>query len=182
MPSEQDRSSPQPRHHFITWGAFFKKDCGSDHSSRNVRSGSKTSVWFLLTYLNNQSENHCSPKLTTVCNPNLSPSLGLWVGFLTLLWFHFSTWLSLPNHVNLSFCMNLCAALHITTTFTFLFCLLCTPKDTLASVGKMLFCLSVSSLSNVQDQAYSRCLVNHCGLKKVSEPQNDLCLESQSYS
>ena len=173
MHSEQDHSGPQPRHHFITWGAFFKKDCGSDHSSRNVRSGSKTSVWFLLAYEKPEweplfTQANYSPKLTTVCNPNLShPLWGFGQGFLTLLWLHFSTWLSLQTTVILSFCMNLCAHFAHHHNIYIPFLSFVHPKDTLASVRKMLFFLSVSSMSKLQDQAYGRCLVNHCGLNKV---------------
>ena len=118
--------------------------------------------------MTNQSENHCSPKLTTVCNPNLShPLWGFGQGFLTLLWLHFSTWLSLQTTVILSFCMNLCAHFAHHHNIYIPFLSFVHPKDTLASVRKMLFFLSVSSLSKLQDQAYSRCLVNHCSLNKV---------------
>lgn len=40
------------------------------------------------------------------------------------------------------------------------------PKDTVDSTRKMLFYLSVSSLSKLQHLTYSRCLVNNCGLNK----------------
>ena len=40
------------------------------------------------------------------------------------------------------------------------------PKDTVNSTRKMLFYLSVSSLSKLQHLTYSRCLVNNCGLNK----------------
>ena len=118
--------------------------------------------------MNNQNESYCSPKLTTVCDPNLShPLWGFGQGFLTL---HGST--SLPGSPSKPpwispFAMNLCTHFTHHHNIYIPFVSFVHPKDTVDSMRKMLFYLSVCFSSKLQDRAYSSCLVNHCGLNKI---------------